>query len=691
MQINGKRGFAPKSFLNEYKVLKRVLSYEVPVYKFTDKAQTKKLESTEKVDKVHPLLKDKLPHDEVLAPLAKSADKNVQKEKVKTEKLESIDKTQEASPSFKDKLSHDDNRAPSLSANFVDKTVQESEVNNDINNAGSISPSYEVIDGTTFYLENKPSVQPSFVTETVHTTALLDEQLSRTDFQDSDNSGDKTTSVNSEALPNTVKQPNTENIELQGIKLPAGIHKETGTEVLLEGSQAIINATVDTVSKDHGTLSLDESGESEEDEPLKNLQRETTSTDSNSEENIEYNDKEKDAENIENEGILASLARKLNILSSSQVGTTESTTSEASIETSKSAPETTATTSDSQLQKHTLNDVEVKDAVTEANILNTQTLQSSIDSNVKTKNEKEVQKGIIHKSTESLKISDEIKTEEGVSANLLETVTSPSDVPSANNFVHEGANKSANDLPIASSILANDSSISVEADSSHAESIKMQKSSEKENVIENIETEGIIASLGEESTILSNEQETATTDNTQTSNDIEQRLPENSDEKHLENIKQDGYKELLTTVKVDVVAATNKVPETSSLSFEKTTENITEVIPDSRTIEGEKEKTVISDETLSRSGADIQFNEELIVHSNINKNDNLVNDVSSADVPTESNEFSNDVKSSILSPDQSVDSSQEKESSEQTLTLDKLSHNRNLLNIENLEHKDSKY
>lgn len=653
----------------------------MPVYKFSNevqKVQTKKLDSMEEMHKEYLLSKDKLPDDNYETPLLleKFEDKSVQEEIVGTKHHEFIEKTQDIP--LKDKLALDDERALSSLSSSVDNTVQEPEA---INADGTSSP-YEVIDGTTFYFEDKPSVQPSFVTESVQVTALPNKQVPGANFQtDSQNSGDKKTPVNSDVLQSDIEHIDNK-VETE---LLTDIHKDIGAKVISDSLEVIIDTAVDAIGKDDGTLLFDESDKSEDEPPI-DLLHETMWMDSNVEENTEVNGREKDVENTENEGILASLARKLNILSNSREAATAESTSSQTGTSDTSTSETTATIttmSNLQLQIQTLENIQVKDVVTDKKIPETQTLHSSIDSSVMNKNDKEMEQEIIHKSTENLEISDKMQTKEKTSANRLETVTSPSDVPSSSNFVHKNPNKPASDLPTISLIILNDSTTFVEVDiNSHVKEIKMQETKE-ETITQNIETEGIIASVEEKSTILSNEQNLKNSTTTApNSNEIEQKLSESN-----EKDRQGDYKE--TIVEADEIAAAYKISGTSSLSI-KETESITEeVTSDSHINGGGIENTVSIDETLNHSTANIQFNEELIVHSNVNKNDNLVKDISSANVPIESNE--NDVKSNIPDSEQFIDSSKKNEISKQTLTSNEFSHDRNFVHFENSEHRNSKY
>ncbi|XP_071568227.1 uncharacterized protein Tango1 [Temnothorax nylanderi] len=625
VEINGKRGFAPKSFLNEYKVLRRDLSHEVPVYKFngeTNKVQPKKLEST-------------------------------------------VEESGESHTLLKDDLSGDDNKTPSLKS--IDESTKEE---SHAINVDSISPSYEVIDGTTVYLENPPSVQPSLVYEVAHATALPNEKASVAPDSEIDHersSSDKNTLIDNKEL-----QPDANDAsgKLEGIQLSADTRKQTSSDVPSENPEAIISSTLETVSKDDIAV-LDGSSKSEED-LLKNGEHTKELDNSAEDSNAKDNEKEKVIEQVESDGIFASFTKTFKILSNSEeTVATESTTTQSSDDIV--APEIVVD-SNLQLEEQVSEDIGVENA---EKVLSPQIkLDSSIDQSID-KEKVETQQEITHETIEGAKISDE-KIKEAPTIILENTTTS--DVPLHNNFVHENADEPAKELPTTPPISADDNFASVKAD---VENIQIQETtSEAEKVKEDVRADGAIISDKEDSAILSNLQETIVTKTaTQSRNsDKEQKLP-GSGEVYLESSKKDN-KETIGQADKTVIA---EILETSSLPSE-TTENITtESIPESHSVEN----IAIAEEALNHSVADIQFNKESIVHSNVNKNDNLVNDTSSDNVPIESNEFSNSAKSNVLGPEQSMDSSQESIISEQTMTLNDILKKRDLSSIkENLKHED---
>ncbi|XP_018311461.1 transport and Golgi organization protein 1 [Mycetomoellerius zeteki] len=625
IEINGKRGFAPKAFLNEYKVLKRDLLYEVPVYKFNDevnKAQPEKLESTEK-------------------------------------------ESSESHTLLKDELSQDDNKTPSLKS--VDEgIIKESHAIN----VDSVSPSYEVIDGTTVYFESNPSVQPSSVAEVAHTTALPNEQASMTpDSEIEDLSSDKNIFINNKGLEPSMNDASS---KLEGIKLSIDTQKEKNLDFSIENSEAIIGSTLDTVNKDDISV-LHGSSKSEE-ESFKKVEH-TAKLGDSAKKNVEDSKEEKVTEHVESDGIFASITKTFNILSNLETVTTESTITQSSDDT------TSETTENLQLQEQLSENVEV-DAVTE-NILQPQIkLESDIDQSFIDKEKVETPQEVIHDSTtdsiaESVKVSDE-KIE--ATTIILKNIVS-SDVPSSDNVVHENADKPVKELPTASPILANDSSVSKLDVDSHVENIEKPKINDAKKVTENIRTDDTIISGEKESTILSNLQETVATNiTTQSSNDIEQKLP-NSNETFFENTKKDvDNEEIIGQADKNVIAETS---ETISLSSEIAENITTKSFSESYSVD---ENIAITEEALNRSAEDIQFSEESVVHNNVNKNDNLVNDTSSDNVPIESNEI---LKSSDLGPEQSIDSSQESIISEQTMILNEVLKKQDLPSIENLEHKDN--
>lgn len=575
--------------------------------------------------------------------------------KVQPEKLESTEEeSDELYTLLEDKLSGDD-KTPSLKS-VDESTVKES---HEIN-ADSISLSYEMIDGTTVYFESSPSVQPSLVSEVVQATALPNVRTLVSPDSETVREGlssNKNTFINNKELPSK----NDASSELEGIKLDT--QKQTSSDVPLENPEIIISSTLDTVSKDD-ISALDKSSKSEE-ELLKNIEHTEKS------DNVEDNEKEKVTES---EGIFASITKTLKILSNSvETVVTESMTTQSGDDTT--APEA-AIESDLQLEDQVPKNTGVEDAVTEQILSPTQIkLDSSIDQSIIDKEKVETQQQIIHESVESAEISDEkIKK---ASTIILES-TSTSDVPSSNNFVNEDADKPAKELSTASLILANDNSANADV-TSHIENIQIQETNEANKVMENTKTDSAITSYKKESTVLSNLQETVAT-KIATQNSNEQKLSE-SDEAHLENAKKDAdHKETINQADKIVIA---EISETTSLPSESIA---TESFPESQSV---NENIAITEKALNHS-ANIQFNKESIVHSNVNKNDDLVNDTSANNVPIESNEFLNDVKSSVLGPEQSIDSSQKSMISEQTMTTDEFLKKQVLLSTENLEHKDSK-
>ncbi|XP_032689791.1 transport and Golgi organization protein 1 isoform X2 [Odontomachus brunneus] len=646
VEINGKRGFAPKTFLNEYKILQRILSYEVPVYKFTDEVKDEVQIRTEKVHEVY-LLKDKLLHDDnEMSSSVKSLDKNIQGENVKSEKLESTEKIHEVHSFIKNNLFNDDNEMPLLSAQSVDKTVLETETTN----VDSILPSYEVIDGTTFYFESKPSIQQKFASEAMHATALPNEQvsLSRTNSKiDSGNNDDRTRLINKREVRHDTNDFNNKEILVD-------IPEETNTKTLLKNVEAIINPTAGTVGKDD-VLLHDVSSKSTE-ELSKDLENEDKLVDNNVKKNIEYK-KEEAAENIENESIFASFARKFNILSNSLETATTETTS----------------LNDNDLSTFEIN-TENK-AVDKENIPATETLLC-IDSSIMNKNDVKIQE-IIDENIQT-KFSNEIKPEKETITVSLENAASR-DVPLSSNFVHDDAYKPAQDTSMESSVLMNNSSVSKEVDS-NTENIKIQETSKGKKIMENIKIESATVSFVEESVVSSDVKETTIITSTSTQSNIEQTSPE-SDKAYLENVKKDIHKESI--IQVNNVAVVDEIPEINNLlSVEDTLENARkEALP------VVKEEIVIIDNSLNHNAADIQLNAKSIVHSN--KNDNLVYDDSSGSVPIKSNEFFNDVKSNIVGPEQSADSSQKNMISEGKWVFDEYLRNRNLANTkEDFEHRN---
>ncbi|XP_039315640.1 transport and Golgi organization protein 1 isoform X2 [Solenopsis invicta] len=614
VEIKGKRGFAPKSLLKEYKILKRDLSYEVPVYNFNDEAnkvQPKTLESKEKKSgESFTLLEDELSQTD------------------KTPSLESID----------------------------DSTIEES--SHGIS-ADSISPSYEVIDGTTVYFEGSPSVQPNFVAEVAQATALPNKQAAMTSDSETvreELSSDKDTFINNKKL-----QPSTNDAdELKETPSSVDTQKQTSSDVPLENPESIVGSTLDIASKD-GISAVDESSKSEKD-LLKNVEHMETSDDAEDDE-----EEEDTEETTESGGIFASITKTLKILSNSEetVATESTPTTQSSDDT---AAFEVAIESNLQLEEQVSKNIRVEEAVTEQILPSTQKLNSNIDQSIINKEKIETQQEIIRESTESAEISDE-KIKEAVTI-ILESTTS-SDVPSSNNFVHENAEKPAKELPTVPSILANDSSVSANADvTSHIENIEIQEISEANKVTENIDA---ITSDKEDSTVLSNLQKTVQSSN-------EQKLSE-SDEAHLENTNKDtDYKETIDQADKIVNA---EISESTSLPSE-TAESIAMTESSSENDVGEN--IVNTEKALNHSAVDMQFNKESIVHSYVNRIDDFVNDTSVDNVPIESDEFLNGIKSSVLKPEQSIESSQERMISEQTMTSNEFL--KRQIFTQNLEHKD---
>ncbi|XP_011863865.1 PREDICTED: transport and Golgi organization protein 1-like isoform X2 [Vollenhovia emeryi] len=594
VEINGKRGFAPEKFLNEYKILRRDLSHEVPVYKFNDKAN-----------------------------------------KVQPEKLESTGKGgSESHTLLKDELSRDDNAT--LSLNSVDGSIVEE---SHATNADSISPSYEVIDGTTVYLENTPSVQPSLVAEVAHATALPHEQApaaSNSKIVHERLSSDENAFIDKKLQP----VANGASGELEGVQLSTDTQSQTGS-VPPETPEAIIGSTLDPASTED-TWTPDGTDNSEG-ELFESVEL-TEESDSGVEESAEDNEKEKDSEHVESDGIFASITKTFKILSSS-VETVVAKSTAAKSSEDAAAPDT-AVYSNLQLEEQVSESIE--DAATEEIPPSTQIkLESSIDQGFIGKDKVESQQEIVHASTESATVPDEQINE---APTIILEHTTVSDVPSSNNFVHENNDKPAKELPTT----ADGGFAFAKAD---VENIQMQETSEAERVARDVRADGAITSAEEDSTILSGLQGTAATETTttQSSDVIEPKLPE-SGEAHLEKTKKD-YKEI-----IGQADKTAEILETVSLPSETAESIATESSPDSHSVEN-----VTIEE--NHSAADIQFNKESIVHSNVNKIDNLANDTNSDNVPIESNEFSNSAKSSVLGPEQSIDSSQESMMSEQTMTL----------------------
>lgn len=578
---------------------------------------------------------------------------------VQSEKLESTVGESSELHLLKDKLPRDDNETPSLKS--VDESTTEESY---VINANNISPSYEVIDGTTVYFENDPSVQPSFVTQIPQATALPNEQTTVAPNSEIDHeslSSNENTFINNKELQSGTNDTSSN----EGIQSSTDeIQKETSSDVPLENPEAIISSTLNTMSKDD-ISALDENSK-----PKEGLV-ENVELSSSAEENAEDNEKEKVTEYVESDGIFASITKTFKMLSNSEeTVTTESITTQNSDDIA--VPEI-AVDSNLQLEEEVSENIGVKNA---EEILppNQMKLESSINQSFIDKEKVETQQEIIPESIENAKVSDE-KIKEA-STIILENTTSSSDVPLSNNFVHENADKPAKELqylriPSVSPNSADDNSAPAKAD---VENIQIQETSQTEKV-EDTRTDDAIISDKEDSTILSNLQETVAS--IQSSDDIEQKVFK-SDKAYLENTKKD-YQETISQTDKTVIAENSEIINSPPETIES--------FPESHSV---SENIPITEEALNHSTADIQFNKEFIVHNNVNKNDNLVND-SSDNVPTESNEFSNTVKSSVLGPEQSVDSSQESMISEQTMTLNEILKKRDLSAIKkNLKQQDSK-
>lgn len=585
--------------------------------------------------------------------------------KVQPEKLESrIEEKHKPHPLLKDKFL-DDNEASPKSVKSVESIMQKSQVIN----VDSITSSYEVIDGTTIYSDNEPSIQPNFVSKVVEATASLNEQDSIDSVHSKINPdykkslSDKNTFINKELQTDV----NNAHSKLEETKLPLDIREETNTEILLESSEKLISSTLDTASK-NDTLN---EGSKSEDELSTNLEHKEKSDnkikmDNCIEENIE-DKKEEVMESVESKGIFASFTETLKMLSSSQDTTAaETTTIQNDIIVSKA---------ENNLQlKQISEDIEAKDIATEKHIPTIQTeLDSSIDSSLINKEKIEIQQEIIHENIESAKDLDKkTKMEKEASVILLENASSSSDVPLSNNFIHKKTAESAKELPTISSIVIDDDSTSAKTDNS-IKNIQIEETSKKEEITENIKD--IDSSFAQES-IISDFKKAATTKSisTQSSSEIEQKLP-GDDVRHKETFDQ--------------VRTDNKISKITNLSPEMAIkENITkESFSESHTIE---KNIVIIDKSLNHNAADIPFTEKFIVHNNVNKKDNSIDD-NLDNVPIESNKFSNDITSGILNSEQSLDSSQE-EISNQITNFNEVSQNENLSNVEgDLEHEKNQF
>lgn len=577
--------------------------------------------------------------------------------KVQTNKLESAKEIHKTQPlltlPLNGRLSHDDEASPS--DKIVDKNVQESEVIS----ANSKLSSYEVIDGTTVYFDSKPSVQPSFVSEVAHATALPNGQAS-----DAISKTDAGSSSDENIFSNKELQPDIDSNKLEGIESPVETYQNNNSDTLLESSETIIDSTLDAMNK-NDNLALDGSSEFEEIESSEHEKAIDTS-----EENIEDDEKEDISEDTETEGIFASLTKTFNMFKSEETESTESIATPRSIDIPVSE-----TTTESVLQELVSEDVE--DTVIEKITSTTEIENTNVDVSATSGEKIEIQQEIVQTNIDSIKISDEkMKAEQEVSAILSENATFFSDVPLSNNFVHVNVDDSVKELPVTS--LTDDSSDSAKAEiNSHVENIQMQETTSKEEkVTESISTENVTTS--EESTESSDQGTTFIVNN-----NIHQLLSGNN-KVHPENVKED-IDHIETTAQN--ISETDKIAENNSLPLIKEIEkDVTkEPLPKAYTFGGD----IITNE--NHNAADVQLTEELIVHNNVNKNDNLTNDASFDNVPIELNQFSNDVKPSISDSEQSVSSSQESVISEQITTFNEIPQNRNLLNVEeDLEHKDRK-
>jgi hypothetical protein len=573
---------------------------------------------------------------------------------------------------------HNDEAVPVSAKPKDESTLQKSEAIN----ADSISPSYEVIDGTTVYLEGKLSVQPSLVSEAQYVTAFPDKQAPNFDSDSKTDPNHGGLSLNRNIINNDEKlQSSTNNIDnkLEGIK-PLIDTPEINTEILIESSEVIINSTLDTATSKSNTAAL-ESSKSENEpskDPAEDLELKKESTDSNAGIDIENKEQEMKQE-FKNEGILASLTNTFNILTGSKETATEKTENAENNAVQNSddiSASTTVTASSVQLSEQISENIEVKDSVTKETILTTLNLDSSIDPSSTSTEKPETQQEIIHKDMEALDKEVKIKKEESLI--LLENVTSLNDVPSSNNFVHEDTDKAAKELPMIASALLN-------ADiNSHVENTIPPETNIK--IAENIGTENVIATT--ESIVSSESQDSALTGDitiTQSSDHAEQILVPENDENLENKLKDVNKKETIT--RMDKSAAIEEMLETDSSQF---VEEITNIVTESLHkdhIAGEK--TVIVDETLNHNAADIPLIGKSIVYSNVNKKDNFINDATSGSVPVEFNQLSNNIDSKIFDAEQSVIDSSQKVISEQ-ITFNEILQDQELSSTANLEHKNGK-
>lgn len=574
----------PKSFLKEYKVLQRKLSYEVPVYKFTgevNKVQTTKFDS---IDKPHPPLKDEALNDnkETLLSSIESADESGEQQE-----------SQAISPD------------------------------------GTLSP-YEVIDGTTVYLD-APSISSSSVSDVAAQATRLVNKQDAVSESDTD-SGTVTGHAEPSSDKNSLEESQADTKDAGVVEvIETDTADETSGEVNLESSEAINDSILSTDSKDDILTLNGNSDPSKEEKPSEIAELGEESSDKSGEESSAEDEKEEAGDNAENEGIFASLTNTLKMLSSSD----ETAKYAQSSDSSTSVADNKVTTADMSQDEISKEKSEIEDVADKSGA--TPTVQEEMDS--------DLEPDFVSKE----KIEQEIKNtvREEASSVPSETIESPSNVPS-DNFVHVDADKRtdepANLVPIDTSTDIN----------SHA-NIQAQEANEKEVTVGTV-------GIAEEPTVLSNTREIVAKESgsaARESSDIGQELPQDTD----------------------------KIPETGELpsSLEETagstkSESVSETVG---------EKTEITDETSGQSAASSQPNEEnVIVHTNVNTNDNLIAESVSDDVPKQSDEFSDGTKPSTA--DQSVDTSHKSVISEETATLSQDSQ-KNLPNIEeNSEYTNSK-
>jgi len=562
--------------------------------------------------------------------------------------------------------SHNDEAVPISAKSKDESTLQKSKAIN----ADGILPSYEVIDGTTVYLEGKLSVQPSLISEAQYATAFPDKQAPNFD-SDSKIDPNHGLSSNKNTINNDEKlQSSTSNVDtkLEGIK-PLIDTDEINAEILLESSEAIINSTLDTATSGSSTAAL-ESSKSENEpskDPAKDLEHKKELTDNNAEMNTENKEQEV-KEEFQNEGILASLTNTFNILTGSKE--TENTNQNNDVQNNDDISASVAASS-VELSKQISENIEVKDSVSKETILVTSNLDSSIDPSSTSTEKPETQQEIMHEDKE-------IKIEKEEPLILLENATSLNDVPSSNNFVHKDTDKAAKELPMVPSVLLN-------ANIDSHENIAAPETN-MDNIIESVGTESVIATT--ESTVSSESQDSALTGDItiiQSSDHAKQISVPKSDE-NLEN-KLEDVSEKETITQIDKSTSIEKILETDSLQIvEEITNIVTESFHKDHIAE---EKTVIVNETLNHNAADIPLIDKSIVHSNVNKKDNLINDATSGSIPVEFNQVSNNIDSKIFDAEQSSVDSSQKVISEQT-TFNEILQDQELSNTENLKHGNGK-